>query len=85
MTPEVLKNTRFFRFGRSAYDKQKYPNGQPFSRLTLTLSAKGWTSSIQWKGTCGSRGVGSTIEEAIEASLDNLAKWKSYVVVDKQS
>lgn len=79
MTPEVLKTTRFFRWEPTAYDKRKYPKGQAFSRLTLTLSAKGWTSSVQWEGTTGARGTGDTIEEAIADSVKNLSKWNCFV------
>ena len=82
MTPQQVQNTFFFRNTRSAYDLEKYPNGQPFKRLTLTLSAKGWTASVEWEGTTGIRGTGKTQEEAIEKAVKSLSEqWGCYAVL----
>jgi hypothetical protein len=53
----------------STYDQETYPYGHPFDRLTLTLSAKGWTASIQWKSTTGARGTGETQLEAVNDAI----------------
>ena len=49
----------------SAYDEKHYKYGHSFKRLGLTLSAKGWTASIEYQGTIGFRGKGETQIEAI--------------------
>jgi len=84
MTPEVLKTTRFFYWEANEFTKKTYPNGQAFKRLTLTLSAKGWTSSVQWEGTTAARGTGKTIEEAIDNSIKSLSEWNCYATTQDQ-
>lgn len=69
MTPEQLQKTTVTRKNRDAYDRKKYPTGQKFARLGLTLSAKGWTASIQWEGTTGFRGEDKTLEGAIHRAI----------------
>ena len=76
MTPESVRTSVLFRNPdclstpeRDRFYRETYPNGQPFARLTLTFTAKGWSSSVIWKGTSSARGVGKTIEEAIAASI----------------
>jgi hypothetical protein len=79
MTPEFLQTTRLFHWKPSDYIRTTYPNGQPFSRLTLTLSAKGWSASAQWEGSVGSRGEGKTIEEAIQKAAEHVTNWACYL------
>jgi hypothetical protein len=79
MKIERLQKTHFFRNERDAYAEKTYPNGQAFKRLGLTLSAKGWTASVEWEGTCGIRGTGKTQEEAIANAVGSLSKWNAYV------
>ncbi len=86
MTPEALKATRFFTWEPDSYTKANYPKGKTFNRLTLTLSAKGWTSSVQWEGTVGARGIGKTIEEAIDASIKFAStEWNGYDTTDPKA
>lgn len=58
MTPFNLQNTFFVR------GKERLA----FSRLTLTLSARGWSAAVQWNTTAAS-GRGTTPEEAIAAAI----------------
>lgn len=39
-----------------------------FSRLTLTLSARGWNAAVEWT-TTAAKGRGVTQEEAIDAAV----------------
>jgi hypothetical protein len=80
MTPEQVPFTVVTFPTICVDDCIEYPNGHKFDRLTLTLSKKGWTSSVQWKGTLGARGTGKTAESAIEDSLAFARKtWKASV------
>jgi hypothetical protein len=78
MTIETLQKLRFFRNEPDSYTKKQYPKGQAFKRLGLTLSAKGWTASVEFEGTCGIRGTGKTQEESIGNAIASLSKWKAY-------
>jgi hypothetical protein len=78
MTIEKLQKLRFFRDAPTAWDKKQYPKGQAFKRLGLTLSAKGWTASVEFDGTTGTRGTGATQEEAIGNAIASLSKWNCY-------
>jgi hypothetical protein len=60
-----IKDTVLTKDRLGAWDIATYPNGQPFKRLGLTLSAKGWTASIEYQGTIGFRGKGETPLEAM--------------------
>jgi hypothetical protein len=65
MSPETLKRTKLERlvgFGPKTIRVS-------FERLTLTLSKKGWSASVQWEGTTGARGRGMTPEDAIAESI----------------
>jgi hypothetical protein len=71
----IIKTSAFFRSVPSICDLvngkpyEGFYKGLPFNRLGLTLSVKGWTSSVQWSGTIGARGTGKTIAEAITNSI----------------
>jgi hypothetical protein len=72
MTPEMVERTIAHRH-----------NPCPFKRLTLTLSKRGWTASVQWQGTIGARGCGDTQEEAILDSIKFAKeKWGTDVSLD---
>lgn len=75
MTIEKLQKLRLFRNEMDAFSKKMYPKGQAFKRLGLTLSAKGWTASVEFEGTCGFRGKGKTQGEAIANSIASVAGW----------
>ena len=77
MTPETLQKTRL------VYDHYEKIECRDFNRLTLTLSAKGWTASVQWKGTTGARGTGPTPEIAIDEAIRFVhSKWDGGVCID---
>lgn len=69
MTPEIVQQSVLWTKRPDSFTKKRYPAGQSFDRVGLTLSAKGWTASIQWKGTVGARGKGKTISEALNAAV----------------
>lgn len=88
MTLENLKNTKVIWGNRGnpkldKWEAERWPSGRPFSRLGLTLSKKGWTSSVQWDGTTGARGTGKTIEEAIANSIKTAEREWGVEVVEK--
>ena len=59
-------------------------SSRPFNSLGLTLSAKGWTASIQWRGTYGARGNGKTIEDALNNALTFArVEWNAVIVAYK--
>lgn len=64
-----VKSTVLIESNPDSYAAKVYKYGHPFDRLTLTLSAKGWTASVQWKGTNGARGHGSTQLEAVNNAI----------------
>jgi hypothetical protein len=70
MTPERLQRTRFHEKSPSTYAQQRFPKGHAFFRLTLTLSAKGWSASVQWEGMLGISGRGPTQEAAIAQAVE---------------
>ena len=82
---EDVERTVATRVDPDAYDLDTYHNGHPFYRLTLTLSGRGWTSSIEWRGMCGTRGSGRTQIEAINNSIDAAEKYWDVVVSFKSS
>ena len=74
MKAEDFTKTSLFINRDRPYTIETYPRGQPFERLGLTLSVKGWTASVQWKGTTGFRGTGKTQEEALKNVVVGIVK-----------
>jgi len=63
---DSIKASRLFDIKPDKFEKTNYPKGRTFKRLTLTFNEFGRvTASVQWAGTCGARGVGHTIDEAL--------------------